>query len=625
MNMKTSILKIMTALAAMAVLAHTASCSRHDIVEINADPAVKDYTPILREALEDHPGGNVTIRFSRGTFCFYPEKAAGEYLTVSNNDNGMKKVIFSIRDMDNVSIEGDSTDFIFYGAVIPFSVAGSSEIRLSGFSIGYDSPFTLEGTVTETDPAARTFTLRIDPANRYRILDGQFRFLGYDWESRLGENIVFDPRTKSPYYNSAAYQHWSLHQFSAEETGERTVRFGNVYARELPPVGSIWVDKGMHPQERYCSAIVLSDSKDITVEDVHIYHSGAMALIAQYCENVTVRRYSTARPQGSSRMVTASADATHFVDCKGTVLIEDCCFESMLDDAVNIHGTYMQVREFISDDEFAASFGHRQQQGNRFAEKGCTIRFVDKATMRPVGTGKVLSVRRVNENWYIIRTDFPLSSLSEPGHYAVENISRGASAIIRNCTVRYNRARSILLSTPGKVLVENCDFASMMAGIVICGDANYWYESGNTNDITIRNNRFRDLATGGHSPQAVLQIDPMISREGRSDDFFYHRKISFVGNTVETFDSQLIYALSTGDLEIRDNVFIDTGTFPPLFGDLAAIDVLNCGKVTIRGNDFSRWKKDAYISVHDCLETDIEADGLEIKDKPNPYFYGNAQ
>lgn len=615
----------MAALLAAAALCGMSSCVRNETIQITADPSIKDYTPILRTALENHPRGNVTIRFSSGTFNFYPEKASGKYLAISNNDNGMKKIIFDISNKKNVSIEGDSSDFIFHGAVIPFSVSSSRDIRLSGFSIDYDAPFTLEGTVTETDPANGTFTLKIDPANKYNILDGQFHFLGYDWESRLGENIIFDPETMSPYYNSAAYQHWSLHQFSAEEVGDHLVRFGNVYSRELPPAGSVWVDKGMHPQERYCSAIVLSDSKDITVENVHIYHSGAMALIAQYCENVTVRKYSTARREGSSRMVTASADATHFVDCKGMIRLEDCTFESMLDDAANIHGTYMQVSEILSDHEFAARFGHRQQQGNRFADRGCTIRFIDKTTMRPVGTGKVRSVRRVNENWYIIRTDFPVSSLGEPENYAVENISRGADAVIRNCTVRYNRARSLLLSTPGKVIVENCDFASMMAGIVICGDANYWYESGNTNDITIRNNRFRNLATGGHSPQAVLQIDPMISREGRSSDFFYHRKISFTDNVVETFDSQIIYALSVENLEILNNVFRDTHAFPPLFGDLAAIDVVNCGKVTIRGNDFSDWKDNASISVHECVETDIEAEGLKMTDKPNHYFYGNEK
>ena len=598
-------------------------CTRDRIVEISADPSVSDYTPIVREILEKHPEGRVTLRFQPGTFDFYPEEACGRYLAVSNNDNGMKTVIFNLDGMKNVSVEGCASDFIFHGAVIPFAVTDCRNVKISGVSIDYDAPFTLEGTVVAVDNKARTFTLRIDPANRYRILDDRFYFLGYGWEARLGENIVFNPETRSPYYNTAAYQHWPIHQFTASETGEGLVTFGNVYAKELPPLGSVWVDKGVHPGDRYCSAIVLADSRDILVENVHVYHSGAMALIAQYCENVTVRGYSTAQREGSSRMVTASADATHFVDCTGEILIEDCRFESMLDDAVNIHGTYMQMEKVISDREFAASFGHRQQRGNHFADRGDAIRVIDRTTMRPVGIGKVLSIDRVNENWYIFRTDFPLETLSDPEKYAVENISRGASAVIRNCSVRYNRARSLLLSTPGKVLVEDCSFASMMAGIVICGDANFWYESGGTSDIVIRGNRFTDLGIGGNSPQAVLQIDPMISGEARKNDFFYHRNITFENNVVETFDAQVIYALSVENLDIRDNIFIDSGTWPPLFGDLSVVDVQNCGTVTMSGNNFSRWKKDATVSIHDCVNVDVGDCALEIVDRPNPYFYGN--
>ena len=137
--------------------------------------------------------------------------------------------------------------------------------------------------------------------------------------------------------------------------------------------------------------------------------------------------------------------------------------------------------------------------------------------------------------------------------------------IIRNCTVRYNRARSLLLSTPGDVLVENCDFSSMMAGIRICGDANYWYESGNTRNIVIRDNTFTDGGLGGGHPQAILQIDPIIPQESRGNDFFYHGNVVFSGNTVRTFDTQVIYGLSVENLEISDNVFIDSRTHEPIF------------------------------------------------------------
>ena len=58
------------------------------------------------------------------------------------------------------------------------------------------------------------------------------------------------------------------------------------------------------------------------------------------------------------------------------------------------------------------------------------------------------------------------------------------------------------------MLVEDCDFASQMSGISVSGDANFWYESGRTKNIVIRNNKFTDLAIGANGPQAILQIDP---------------------------------------------------------------------------------------------------------------------
>lgn len=346
-----------------------------------------------------------------------------------------------------------------------------------------------------------------------------------------------------------------------------------------------------------------------------------MALIAEYCENITVSGFSTAQHPGSPRMITASADATHFVDCKGLVLLEDSHFESMLDDATNIHGVYMKVDSLISDNTFAAVFGHFQQEGNHFADVGDLLRFVDKTSLQPVAEARLRSIDKSNRCRYVMTVDADLSGiLFDPRHYAVENTARGASAIIRNCTVEYNRARSLLISTPGDVLIENCRFSSMMAGIRICGDANYWFESGNTRNVVIRNNSFTDLGIGGREPQAILQIDPIIPKDARTNDFFYHDRIVFENNIVSTFDAQVIYALSVKSLEIKNNKFIDTGTYTPLFPQLSVIDVQFCGDVEIVGNDFSQWKKDATLSIHNCVEVVNDSD-VEVVDSPNPFFF----
>lgn len=404
----------------------------------------------------------------------------------------------------------------------------------------------------------------------------------------------------------------------AREIGEGIIEFTRLSARDVPPVGSVWDDKGPTGLNRRFPAMAVLSSKNINIENVHIYRSGGMGLIAEYSENISVKGFSTAAHEGSPRMVTTSADATHFVSCNGKITIENSLFESMLDDAANIHGIYMLVDSVLSSNTLRAHFGHFQQVGDQFADEGDVISFVDKSNLRPVGSGRIRSIDKSDLKAYIIETDFDLGGVADPMNIALENISRGADVTIRNCTVRYNRARSLLLSTYGDVLVEDCDFASQMSGICVSGDANFWYESGRTKNIVIRNNKFTDLAIGANGPQAILQIDPEIPTKTRGNDFHYHNRVVFSGNTVSTFDSQIVYARSVGTLDISDNIFIDSKSYAPLFPGQPVIDVQFCGDVTIKDNDFSKWKPDAEISIHDCVKVENDS-GLPVIDKPNPY------
>ena len=603
----------------LAIVSALALVGCHETIDIRFDASVSDYTPVVREILEAHPKGNVTLRFGEGCYPFFPENAAEEFLNVSNNDSGEKRVAFLLKDMKNVSLIGDKTDFMFHGAMVPIAAKGSENLRIEGISIDYDLPWTFEAEVISNDPEQRSFVVRVFPDSKYRIEDGRLFFGGYDWEYPMGESIVFDPKTHRPWYNTVAYDHgyWSG-EMGAREIEPGIVEFTRHSARSVPPVGSIWDDKGPTRLNRLYPAIALLCSKNVMLKDVHVYRSGGMSLIAEYSSDITVDGFSTAAHEGSPRMVTSSADATHFVNCKGTVTLENCRFESMLDDATNIHGIYMIVDSLLSPHTVRASFGHFQQEGNHFAEPGDIMRFVDKATLRPVGQGRLVSIDRSDRKAYVIETEFNVEAVDAPSGLAIENISCDASAVIRNCTVQYNRARSLLLSTLGDVLVEKCDFRSQMSGINVSGDANFWFESGPTRNIVIRDNRFEDLAIGGNGPMPALMVDPVIPVKG-GGDFFYHDRVVFSGNYVSTFDSQIVYARSVRSMEITDNKFIDSGSYAPLFPGLSAIDLQSCGEVKISGNDFSRWKSDATISLHNCPEVDNDS-GLKVVDCPNPYF-----
>src|SRR5690606_12195684 len=117
-------------------------------------------------------------------------------------------------------------------------------------------------------------------------------FSGYDWEEGLGQNIVFTAQTKSPYYYTSKYLHreWE-NELKAKDLGDNVVRLYDFVSEELPPVGSIYVDKGLYLRNRVYPGIILEGASDISLRDMNIYMAGAMALVGQTTENVTMKNF----------------------------------------------------------------------------------------------------------------------------------------------------------------------------------------------------------------------------------------------------------------------------------------------------------------------------------------------
>lgn len=596
--------------------------TNHVVLEVSE--MGEDFTPKIMEILGHH--SNIqSLEFKPGVYHFYPEKAKEKYLKISNNDNGLRKYAFDLVGKKDIRITGNGATFKFHGSIIPFLIENSENIDIQGINIEYDYPFDFEGIVVANDEKNKTFDLHVDPNNKFEIKDDLLFFHGYDWKIGLGENIVYNPKTKSPAYYTAKYEHnFNGHFLKATAINENTIRLSNIHAENVPPVGSIYSDKGPHGENRNIVGFRVYKSKNIKLYNINLYHTGAMALIAEKTETVILKRFNVLLKAGSSRVISSNADATHFVNCKGKITIDSCRFENMLDDATNVHGTYMICDAFLDAHTVAVKFGHFQQQGFDFAEKGDTLRFIDRTNILPVVTGIVKTIDKINENYYKIVLKDKLPPFGDK-KVAVENITWMPSLEVKNCVIKQNRARSLLISTSKPVLIEDNYFASMMAGIRICGDANYWFESGPVSNVVIKGNTFENLGIGGHAPQAILQIDPIIGKKFRKDGY-YHKNIIFENNTIKTFDPLIIYALSVDGLEIRNNTIIQTKTYQPIFSELSQFDLQNCTNTKIEGNVY-KGDSLATVSAIECdqllIESNQEGFYPHTINNPNKYFYQN--
>ncbi len=560
-------------------------------IHISASAGV-DAAEAVRKAIESAPRTGLRLVFEKGVYNFYPSSAHGEYRAVTNHGNGDKYIAMNLSGLDDVVVEGNGSEFIFHGRMMPVLIDDSSEVTLRNFSIDWQVPFFVQGEVVAADEDARSYDLRMyTEGYSWRIEGGFLRFPaeGDFSYSSVGESLVFDPGTHGPIYGSGMLDIHRRTDVRAEKLSGDTVRI--VESRPLkavPPVGSVMTFKGPMNENRYAPAIHCIGSRNVTVENVNVYHALGMGFLGEKSEDITLRNFNVCVREGSDRMVSATADATHFCNCRGDVLIEGCLFENMLDDGTNVHGTYMVVDAVTGPRTIRAKLQHFQQSEFTFGDTGDKVWFILSPDTSRGGENTIESYRRINEFYAEITLTEDLPRGIKAGDL-VENKSWNTdSFILRGCTMRNHRARNIVLKAPGRVVIENNDLQSMMSSILVRGEMFFWMESGASTDVTIRGNRFEGCVMGGGKDAAVLLIKPRM-RADFDDKQLFDRNITFEKNTVTAFDNRVIYATSVDGLTLRDNVITRDGRRKSFSPDSPLIDIVNCNDVRVEGNT-SEWE-----------------------------------
>ncbi len=597
-----------------------AACSQGTAVINAADYGLKegiDNTPALLRALQackEQKAAKLLI--PAGVYDIYPEKADEYYLNITNNDDGLKRVVFPLHDMKNFEIDGGGARFICHDQMVPFSVSGCENITLRNFSIDWAFPFFLQGQVVGVYPAQNAFDLKILDECRWEIQGDELVYSNKRtptttywwfmappmqkdviWEQNINWNIWYDPATKAPAFckeweTFATLWNRKLNKrATAKDMGDNVVRLFDA-CEVLPDMDWVFVSVGIKNKNRLSPAICLTHCKDVLIEDVTVHHASGMALVCERSEDVTLKRYNVLLPPGSERLVTTGADATHFVSCKGLITLEDCVFENMLDDATNVHGIYAEIDGVVDSHTLGMNRGHSQHQGFDFAQPGERIALTNRFNLQGYDTLTVASVRDVNDFYFEVTFKESMDGRLKESSVA-ENLTCQPNFLMRGCEVRQNRARGILVSTAGECLVENNRFVKCTyAGIMTAGDANYWFESGPVRNLTIRNNYFADqgLAVGN---AAVMHIVPEV--DCRIDtNYYYHHNIVFENNTIDAFSRTLVNARSIKNFVFRNNTITRSTDYPAADPAEKTFILHNCRDVEISGNDY-RWGPAATI------------------------------
>jgi len=549
----------------------------------NKEAGKADQTPLLLDLLDKIDKTNpAKIVFEKGIYHFYPDKAFGTYHEITNHDNGYYRMAFPLCGFNGIEIDGQGSEFIFHGQIIPFLVLNSADVTIRNVVIDWELPHFVQGTIIAADTLMSTIDIRIPDEYKVRQDANRLVFGSEGWEHTfLGENIVFDPQKKAPMYFTDKYHinYSEQKNILSEKLSENIYRLTAPFKKSLPPLNSIITFKGITRFNRTSPAIHLKSSKDVELVNVTIHHAGGMGVIAEKTENISLDRVNVMLREGSGRMVTTTADATHFCNCRGKLTIQNCTFENMLDDAANVHGIYLRVEKAVDKNILYASISHFHQYGYNFVEVGDTIRFVNDSTLLPMSVNVVSKLEKVNHRYYRIsfEKDLPEGLKYNDG---IENISWYPQTVIRNNIVRNNRARGFLVSSGKPVLIEGNKITSQMSAILFEGDLNFWFESGAVNNVTIRNNEFIDCAYSGNK-QPVIFINPMMKKHMSEK---YEKNIFIENNLFRTFDTYILSAKSVDGLYIKNNTIEQTKTYPPIWGNMPMFNIMECINVEITGN-----------------------------------------
>ena len=532
-----------------------------------------------------------------GEYDFYPDSALVREYYVSNHDQDNPKcVALALEGMKNFTLKGKSTgdgsalvDLMMNGRMLPVAMIECQDCKLENVGVDTRVPQITQVEVLENDAENGFITYRIAPYVNYRVDNGRLVVSGSNWEFVPSWGIAFEGDTKRIIYTTSDI---GVGTSGVEEIEPYVIRAPWRDARLVP--GSVIA---MRSYQRPTPGIFVSLCNNTTLQNSCVYYAEGMGLLAQMSENLTLDGFRVAL-RGDGRYFTTQADATHFSGCKGKILSVNGLYEGMMDDAINVHGTYLRVVQRLDDNTLVGRYMHGQAYGFYWGGAGDSVQFVRSDVMEITEGNRVVEIAPYDKEQLAGCKEFKIKFEKElpadiaNGKYGIENLEWTPEVYFANNLIRNNRARGALFSTPKKTLVEKNTFDHTSGtAILLCGDCNGWFETGACRDVVIRGNRFVNALTSMFQfTNGIISIYPEIPDLWSQTKYFHGgdgKGVVIENNTFETFDAPIVYAKSLDGLVFRGNKVVQNEDFKPFHWNKHRFLLERVVNVTIENNDFS--------------------------------------
>ena len=313
-------------------------------------------------------------------------------------------------------------------------------------------------------------------------------------------------------------------------------------------------------------------SRRCTLEDITVFSSPSMCFRLTGTQDVALRRVRIVYKPGSGRLMVSASDGMHCKNNKTGPVIEDCEFEGLLDDSINLSTMSEDVMERLSPTEFVTAYSDIAYYASSVAE-GDTLLVYDPVRSVFLGEVTAAKVEFINSHHRRITIDRAVEGIVDAKTVGRERttrfyIKRAAPAVVRGCTFRSQMKTAAVLRTP--VVFERNTVHDTAYGVHACNSFRFG-EGPLPYEQTYRGNRFRDcwiaaiqLVRLGHDRPLAPAGGPVIVE----------------GNTVVQGNGHGIGIHNLRAVTVRDNtITMRAGADRKL----RAINLHNCADVAIAG------------------------------------------
>lgn len=432
-------------------------------------------------------GGDHTFRLPGTKHAIMARQLPTRHCHISNNDHGLKPILFDIEGARDFVLDGDGAAFDCRGPVLPIRIGNSRNIIIRNLTIDWLRPSFTPATVVDAADGRLEFVC--DP-DEFPLAVHDDRLVACDphdaHTGRLWNLLPFDAQRGEV---SSTVENWHLggaHTAHQVAPGRFLLEaaFPEVYAPGTPIVL-------MHG-DRVAPGIWIENSQDVVIENVTIHHAPGMGVIAQRSRNITIDGLRVV-PSGK-RLFSTWVDAVHMTDCDGATLVRNCELRGQFDDAVNLHARFSLMGARTGRCSALIHTIHPQHAGSSPATPGCGWAFYRRTTLELASVTRVKSVRQIDPTTAEVAWDDPLPEAGE--EWVGARFDPDSTVEIRGCLFGANRGRGVLINLEHHAAVEHNHFHVSGRAVESIPDANYWWEGSPVRDLVIRGNTFDNCCYG---------------------------------------------------------------------------------------------------------------------------------